>query len=230
MTDQLRPPAIQLWAWPMTVRPDLDRSAVGAVPVRIGDAERDRAVSDLGDHFAAGRLTREEFDARVDQAMAARFDRDLQPLFVDLPRAEPVPSRPAGPPTGPAHRLAAAALVAAAAAGGCGRRRRAAGRSLVDLGLLLGAAHRRILGSPPAHSAVPSPPRVPLRPRGFDGVKRSLELAERRLAHLDRQLALRRSRVWEWRFLAVLVSGRVAPVGWLQHQPRHHLVVPRLTT
>jgi Domain of unknown function (DUF1707) len=97
MTGQGRPPAIQVWAWPMTIRPDLDRSAVPAVPVRIGDAERDRAMSDLGDHFAAGRLTRDEFDARVDQAMTARFDRDLQPLFVDLPRAEPVPSRSAGP-------------------------------------------------------------------------------------------------------------------------------------
>src|SRR5918992_6146162 len=96
MTDPRTPHTIQVWAWPMALRPDLDRSAIDAVPVRIGDAERDRAVSDLGDHFAAGRLTREEFDDRVDQAMAARFASDLQPLFVDLPRAEPVPSRPAG--------------------------------------------------------------------------------------------------------------------------------------
>jgi hypothetical protein len=99
MTGPRTPQAIQVWAWPMAMRPpDLSRPAVNAVPVRIGDAERDRAVSQLGDHFAAGRLTREEFDARVDQAMAARFDADLQPLFVDLPPAEPVPSRPAGPP------------------------------------------------------------------------------------------------------------------------------------
>jgi hypothetical protein len=97
MTGQRRPPAIQMWAWPMTVRSDLDRSATPAVPVRIGDAERDRAVSDLGDHFAAGRLTREEFDDRVDQAMAAKFDRDLKPLFADLPRPEPVSTQPAGP-------------------------------------------------------------------------------------------------------------------------------------
>jgi Domain of unknown function (DUF1707) len=98
MTGPRTPHTIQVWAWPMAMRPDLDRPRIDAVPLRIGDAERDRAVSDLGDHFAAGRLTREEFDNRVDQAMAARFDRDLQPLFVDLPRNEPVPSRPAGPP------------------------------------------------------------------------------------------------------------------------------------
>jgi uncharacterized membrane protein len=60
------------------------------VPIRIGDAERDRAIASLGDHFAAGRLTAEEFDQRTDQALQARFNADLEPLFVDLPRtAEP---------------------------------------------------------------------------------------------------------------------------------------------
>ena len=63
--------------------------------MRIGDAERDRAISALSDHFAAGRLTREELDERVDQAMQARFDADLRPLFADLPRPEPsTPVRP----------------------------------------------------------------------------------------------------------------------------------------
>jgi hypothetical protein len=56
------------------------------VPVRIGDAERDRAIASLGDHFAAGRLTAEEFDQRMDQALKARFNEDLEPLFADLPR------------------------------------------------------------------------------------------------------------------------------------------------
>jgi hypothetical protein len=54
--------------------------------VRIGDAERDRAIASLGDHFAAGRLTAEEFDQRMDQALKARFNEDLEPLFADLPR------------------------------------------------------------------------------------------------------------------------------------------------
>jgi hypothetical protein len=55
-------------------------------PLRIGDAERDRAIAALGDHFAAGRLNAEEFEQRVDQAIKARFNSDLEPLFVDLPR------------------------------------------------------------------------------------------------------------------------------------------------
>ena len=54
--------------------------------VRIGDAERDAAATSLGDHFAAGRLTREEFDERLEQAWAAKTADELDPLFVDLPR------------------------------------------------------------------------------------------------------------------------------------------------
>ncbi|MFW6205450.1 MAG: DUF1707 SHOCT-like domain-containing protein [Actinomycetota bacterium] len=53
--------------------------------LRIGDAERDAAVAALGEHYAAGRLTREEFDERAGRATAARFDADLAPLFADLP-------------------------------------------------------------------------------------------------------------------------------------------------
>jgi hypothetical protein len=87
-----RPPQLQLWNWPAQLEPGrITRSAAAptspATPVRIGDAERDEAASTLGDHFAAGRLTREEFDTRADQAMAARFDSDLHPLFADLPRS-----------------------------------------------------------------------------------------------------------------------------------------------
>ena len=73
---------------PLVVRPT-------ATPVRIGDAERDQAVSLLGDHFAAGRLNREELDERIDQAIQAKFSTDLQPLFADLPGAEQPAVRPA---------------------------------------------------------------------------------------------------------------------------------------
>jgi hypothetical protein len=54
-------------------------------PVRIGDTERDLAVSELGEHFAAGRITQEEFDERSDVVVRARFAEDLAPLFADLP-------------------------------------------------------------------------------------------------------------------------------------------------
>jgi hypothetical protein len=79
----------------------------GATRVRIGDAERDAAVSSLGEHFAAGRLTHEEFDERLDLAWAARTQADLDPLFADLPSA---PNRPVSGPArtvafGPAPRV-----------------------------------------------------------------------------------------------------------------------------
>ena len=66
------------------------------VPPRIGDADRDRAVAALGDHYAAGRLTVEEFDDRSSRAWQARTAQDLAPLFADLPGARAVldPARP----------------------------------------------------------------------------------------------------------------------------------------
>lgn len=60
------------------------------IPLRIGDVERDEVVSSLGDHFAAGRLTKDEYDERVDQALTARFSHDIEPLLADLPKPAPV--------------------------------------------------------------------------------------------------------------------------------------------
>ncbi|MET9271244.1 DUF1707 domain-containing protein, partial [Kribbella sp. NPDC003557] len=53
--------------------------------VRIGDAERDRAVSALSEHFVAGRLTQGEFEERSEVVTRARYADDLEPLFDDLP-------------------------------------------------------------------------------------------------------------------------------------------------
>lgn len=54
--------------------------------IRIGDREREAAVSALGEHYAQGRLTKEEFDERAEVAWGARTNSDLAPLFLDLPR------------------------------------------------------------------------------------------------------------------------------------------------
>jgi len=92
-------PRGQLWIWPVPAEMAVDKPSQ-AGPVRIGDAERDRAIAALGDHFAAGRLSREEFDERVETAMQARFDHDLDPLFADLP--VPVPEQFVAGPRRPA--------------------------------------------------------------------------------------------------------------------------------
>ena len=55
--------------------------------IRIGDSEREVAVRRLGEHYEAGRLSAEEHSERVEQALKARTDADLDGLFADLPKA-----------------------------------------------------------------------------------------------------------------------------------------------
>lgn len=68
--------------------------------LRVGDAERESAVQALGDHYAAGRLSQEEFDERSTAAWSARTAGDLTVLFGDLPR----PHATLGPPVQPLAR------------------------------------------------------------------------------------------------------------------------------
>lgn len=71
---------------------------------RIGDAERARACDELSTHYAAGRLTPDELDTRLADAVEALTLRDLHEVTRDLPRLRgPVPPRPtpASPRRGP---------------------------------------------------------------------------------------------------------------------------------
>jgi Domain of unknown function (DUF1707) len=65
---------------------------VNGPELRIGDDDREAAVTALGEHYAAGRLTKEEYDERADVAWRARTMSDLAPLFADLPRPQAAPS------------------------------------------------------------------------------------------------------------------------------------------
>ena len=69
--------------------------------LRIGDAEREAAVSALGEHYASGRLTKDEYDERSEAAYAARTRSALHPLFADLPRPEGEPAASRRPTSGP---------------------------------------------------------------------------------------------------------------------------------
>jgi hypothetical protein len=75
--------------------------------LRVGDAERTRVTEALHDHFAQGRLTRDELDERLDTTLSAKTYGDLRQITRDLPGPEPVAQRgspaagtatPAGPP------------------------------------------------------------------------------------------------------------------------------------
>jgi len=53
--------------------------------VRIGDVERDEAVSLLQEHHIAGRLSVEELDQRITSALTANTGSDIAELFLDCP-------------------------------------------------------------------------------------------------------------------------------------------------
>jgi hypothetical protein len=60
---------------------------------RIGSDERDLAVSQLQQHYQAGRLTPEEYEDRSVRASKAMTWADITPLFADLPEPRPGPVR-----------------------------------------------------------------------------------------------------------------------------------------
>ena len=53
--------------------------------IRASDDDRERAVTLLREHHAAGRLTVEEFNERMDKAYAAKTLGELDELMADLP-------------------------------------------------------------------------------------------------------------------------------------------------
>jgi hypothetical protein len=61
--------------------------------LRASDADRERTVAALREHSAQGRLTLEEFAARMSAACEARTQGELDALVGDLPAAAPVPRR-----------------------------------------------------------------------------------------------------------------------------------------
>jgi hypothetical protein len=67
------------------MRPSSDRLADDNGDVRASDAERDRAIGELQDRFAEGRLSQETFLYRMDAALNAKDRAELSDLFTDLP-------------------------------------------------------------------------------------------------------------------------------------------------
>ena len=67
------------------MRPSSDGLADDNGGMRASDAERDRAIGDLQDRFAEGRLSQETFLYRIDAALNAKDRSELSELFTDLP-------------------------------------------------------------------------------------------------------------------------------------------------
>jgi len=53
--------------------------------LRAGDADRDAAAAALGEHFAQGRLTLDQLDARLDATLTATTHGELSEAARDLP-------------------------------------------------------------------------------------------------------------------------------------------------
>jgi len=57
--------------------------------IRVGDVERERALTALREHYALGRIDAGELDERLAAALVARTRDDLARLFADLPGERP---------------------------------------------------------------------------------------------------------------------------------------------
>jgi hypothetical protein len=85
--------------------------AYSAGDLRVSDADRDGAISELSEHCQAGRLTAGEFDERSGQALRARTGTELTALLADLPRDRAAVTSPPPPGPAPAVRIGMAAPV-----------------------------------------------------------------------------------------------------------------------
>jgi hypothetical protein len=57
--------------------------------LRLSDADREDALARLSEHYAAGRIDKDEFDERSDAVWTARTGADLAPVFADLGPVRP---------------------------------------------------------------------------------------------------------------------------------------------
>jgi hypothetical protein len=92
---------------------DVEGPLGAAARVLVSDADRGRFADVIGDAFAEGRLTREEYEERLSATMAARTVADLVPVLDGLPPAiaaaalAPLVGGPGALPAPQAQRVAA---------------------------------------------------------------------------------------------------------------------------
>jgi hypothetical protein len=65
----------------------LPAAAAGSGPLRASDADRDEVIDALKTAFVQGRLTKDEFDARVGATLASRTYAELAARTADIPAA-----------------------------------------------------------------------------------------------------------------------------------------------
>ena len=104
-----------------------------ASTLRVSDADRQIVVDDLQRHTADGRLTLDEFEERVDEALRARTGAELRLVTRDLPSSPPPRPTRSGLSVWPVVVICAVAVLLVTGAwwilipaffafGGCGHR------------------------------------------------------------------------------------------------------------
>ena len=80
---------------PMAARQGYPETGGERARIRAADADRDRVADILGTAYTEGRLSRDEYDARLESALSARTYADLDHVVTDLPAAQPAVPGPA---------------------------------------------------------------------------------------------------------------------------------------
>jgi DUF1707 SHOCT-like domain len=93
-------PASSWWEALVMIRPgdEMAAAAGGGGRLRASHADREHVIDMLKDAFVHGRVTKDEFDARVGQAFASRTYAELAAVTADIPArqiADQPPSNPA---------------------------------------------------------------------------------------------------------------------------------------
>ena len=73
------------WSSPRDYRESWSVERQPRTDVRVSDADRQATVEQLSRHTGEGRLTLEEFEARVDEALEAKTHGELQLVLRELP-------------------------------------------------------------------------------------------------------------------------------------------------
>jgi hypothetical protein len=94
---------------------NFSRTQAVASPIRATDRDRDATIGVIQASFTVGRLSRDEHDARVAQALAAQTYADLDLLTADLPGRPGYPDAPGVPMPRRTNGMAIASLVCGAA-------------------------------------------------------------------------------------------------------------------
>jgi len=72
--------------------------------VRIGDAERERVIALLREHYAAGRLTLDEVRRRTEAVLTAGYADEADRALAELPALVQGMALPGGTPAAQGHR------------------------------------------------------------------------------------------------------------------------------